>query len=260
MKIPFNVPPLVGNELVYIQEAVANHHICGDSEFTKRCSRWLEADTGAPRVLLTTSCTHALEMAAQLCNLTPGDEVILPSYTFSSTANAFVLQGARLVFADIQPDTMNIDPDAIERAITPRTKVVCVMHYAGVACDMDRICAITERHHLILVEDAAQAVMASYKGKRLGTFGRFGCYSFHETKNYSMGEGGAILLNDPADVERAEIIREKGTDRSRFLLGLVDKYTWRDAGSSYLPSDMNAAYLWAQLEKAEEINDNRLAS
>ncbi len=259
-KIPFNVPPFVGTETDYIKEAIASHHICGDNTFTKKCSKWLEDDTGASKVLLTTSGTHALEMAAQLCDLEPGDEVILPSFTFSSTANAFALQGAQLVFVDIDPATMNISPDAIERAITDKTKVICVVHYAGVACDMDRICAIAKEHGLDIVEDAAQAVKADYKGKRLGTIGRFGCYSFHETKNYSMGEGGALLINDPADVEKAEIIREKGTDRSRFFLGLVDKYTWRDKGSSYLPSDLNAAYLWAQLEAADRINDSRLAA
>ncbi len=258
--IYFNVPPFTGNELKYVEEAINSHHICGDNQFCKKCSEWLEKDTGAARVLLTTSGSHALDMAAQLCDLKPGDEVILPSYTFSSTANAFALQGATLVFVDILPNTMNIDPDAIERAITDKTKVICAVHYAGVGCDMERICKIAEDHNLILVEDAAHAVLADYNGKRLGTFGRFGCYSFHETKNYSMGEGGAILLNNPADIEKAEILREKGTDRSRFLLGLVDKYTWRDKGSSYVPSDMNAAYLWAQLQMAHEINNDRLRS
>ena len=257
-KIPFNVPPCTGSELKYITEAIESHHICGDNNFTKRCRQWFEADTGCPCVLLTTSGTHALEMAAHLCDLKADDEVILPSFTFSSTANAFALQGAKLVFVDIEPRTMNIDPDAVERAITDKTKVICLVHYAGVACDMDRFCHIADKYNLILVEDAAQAVVADYKGKRLGTFGRFGCYSFHETKNFSMGEGGAILLNDPADIERAEILREKGTDRSRFFLGLVDKYTWRDKGSSYLPSDINAAYLWAQLEQANAITSSRL--
>ena len=258
--IYFNVPPFTGNELKYVEEAINSHHICGDNQFCKKCSEWLEKDTGAARVLLTTSGSHALDMAAQLCDLKPGDEVILPSYTFSSTANAFALEGATLVFVDILPNTMNIDPVAIERAITDKTKVICAVHYAGVGCDMERICKIAEDHNLILVEDAAHAVLADYNGKRLGTFGRFGCYSFHETKNYSMGEGGAILLNNPADIEKAEILREKGTDRSRFLLGLVDKYTWRDKGSSYVPSDMNAAYLWAQLQMAHEINNDRLRS
>jgi dTDP-4-amino-4,6-dideoxygalactose transaminase len=258
--IYFNVPPFTGNELKYVEEAINSHHICGDNQFCKKCSEWLEKDTGAARVLLTTSGSHALDMAAQLCDLKPGDEVILPSYTFSSTANAFALVGATLVFVDILPNTMNIDPDAIERAITDKTKVICAVHYAGVGCDMERICKIANDHNLILVEDAAHAVLADYNDKRLGTYGRFGCYSFHETKNYSMGEGGAILLNNPADIEKAEILREKGTDRSRFLLGLVDKYTWRDKGSSYVPSDMNAAYLWAQLQMAHEINNDRLRS
>ena len=258
--IYFNVPPFTGNELKYVEEAINSHHICGDNQFCKKCSEWLENDTGAARVLLTTSGSHALDMAAQLCDLKPGDEVILPSYTFSSTANAFALVGATLVFVDILPNTMNIDPDAIERAITDKTKVICAVHYAGVGCDMERICKIANDHNLILVEDAAHAVLADYNDKRLGTYCRFGCYSFHETKNYSMGEGGAILLNNPADIEKAEILREKGTDRSRFLLGLVDKYTWRDKGSSYVPSDMNAAYLWAQLQMAHEINNDRLRS
>ena len=258
--IYFNVPPFTGNELKYVEEAINSHHICGDNQFCKKCSEWLEKDTGAARVLLTTSGSHALDMAAQLCDLKPGDEVILPSYTFSSTANAFALVGATLVFVDILPNTMNIDPDAIERAITDKTKVICAVHYAGVGCDMERICKIANDHNLILVEDAAHAVLADYNDKRLGTYGRFGCYSFHETKNYSMGEGGAILLNNPDDIEKAEILREKGTDRSRFLLGLVDKYTWRDKGSSYVPSDMNAAYLWAQLQMAHEINNDRLRS
>ena len=259
-KIPFNIPPYTGSELSYIKEAIDSHHICGDNTFTKRCREWFEKDTGCPCVLLTTSGTHALEMAAQLCDLKPGDEVILPSFTFSSTANAFALQGAKLVFVDIDPRTMNIDPNAAELAISEKTKVICLVHYAGVACDMDRFCNMADKYNLILVEDAAQAVVADYKGKRLGTFGRFGCYSFHETKNFSMGEGGAILLNNPDDIEHAEILREKGTDRSRFFLGLVDKYTWRDKGSSYLPSDINAAYLWAQLEKADLITNARLNS
>ncbi|MBO4926900.1 MAG: dTDP-4-amino-4,6-dideoxygalactose transaminase [Clostridiales bacterium] len=258
--ILFNIPPYVGTELDYVKQAIDSHHICGDGQFCKKCSEWLENDTKAARVLLTTSGSHALDMAAQLCDLTSDDEVILPSYTFSSTANAFALTGAKLVFVDILPDTMNIDPDAIEHAITDKTKVICAVHYAGVGCDMERICKIADDHGLILVEDAAHAVLADYNGKRLGTYGRFGCYSFHETKNYSMGEGGAIILNNPDDIEKAEILREKGTDRSRFLLGLVDKYTWRDIGSSYVPSDMNAAYLWAQLQVAEQINNDRLNS
>ena len=258
--ISFNVPPKTGKEEECIRKAIESRHICGDGEFTKLCSSFLEKDTGAKRVLLTTSGTHTLELAAHLCDLQSGDEVILPSYTFSSTANAFALEGATLVFVDVDPKTMNISPEAIEQAITDKTKVICAVHYAGVGCDMDRICDIASRYGLMLVEDAAQAVCADYKGKRLGTFGTFGCYSFHETKNYSMGEGGALLINDASYIERAEIMREKGTDRSLFLRGQVDKYTWRDIGSSYLPSELNAAYLWPQLEMFREINENRLAS
>lgn len=259
--IPFNIPPYVGTELKYVQEAVEkNHKICGDGPFSKRCHSWLENKFGAQKALLTTSGTTALEMAALLCNLGPGDEVILPSFTFSTTATAFVLAGAKLVFVDIRPDTMNIDENKIEEAITDRTRVIVPVHYAGVACEMDTIMDIARRHNLLVVEDAAQGVMASYKGCALGTIGDFGCFSFHETKNYSMGEGGAILINDPKYNDRAEIIREKGTNRQRFLRGQVDKYTWEEYGSSYLPSDMNAAYLYAQLEQAEAINNNRLAS
>ena len=258
--IDFNIAPFTGNELIYIKKAVDNHKICGDGEFTKRCSRWLEERTGIPKVLLTTSCTHATEMAALLCDIKPGDEVILPSFTFSSTANSFVLAGAKLVFVDIRPDTMNIDERKIEDAITDKTKVIIPVHYAGVACEMDKIMEIARKYNLKVVEDAAQCVLASYKGQALGTIGDYGCFSFHETKNYSMGEGGALLIRDPENTERAEIIREKGTDRSKFLRGQVDKYTWVAAGSSYLPSDMNAAYLYAQLEMAEEINEDRLAS
>ena len=257
--INFNIPPYVGCEMDYVREACAvNHKICGDGPFTKRCSAWLEDRFNSNKILLTTSGTSALEMAAILCDLKPGDEVILPSFTFSSTATAFQMVGASLVFVDITPDTMNIDPEAIERAITDKTRVVVPVHYAGVACDMDRIMAIAERHNLIVVEDAAQGVMSTYKGRALGTIGHFGCYSFHETKNYSMGEGGAISINDDRYCDRAEIIREKGTNRQRFFRGQVDKYTWVDRGSSYLPSDMNAAYLWGQLEHANEINDDRL--
>lgn len=246
--IDFNVPPYIGTEMEYVrQSAEDNHKICGDGPFTKRCQSWLEERFRADKVLLTTSGTTALEMAAMLCDLEPGDEVILPSFTFSSTATAFVLMGAKLVFVDILPDTKNIDPAAIEAAITERTRVIVPVHYAGVACDMDEIMAIAKAHDLLVVEDAAQGVMSAYKGKALGTIGDFGCYSFHETKNYSMGEGGAVLINNPAYCERAEIIREKGTNRSNFLRGQVDKYTWVDKGSSYLPSDMNAAYLWGQL-------------
>lgn len=258
--INFNVPPFVGNEIEYIKEAIASHKICGDGAFTKKCNKWLENKFNAQKVLLTTSGTTALDMALLLCDLQPGDEVILPSYTFSSTATAAVLVGAKLVFVDIRPDTMNIDETKIEAAITDKTKVIIAMHYAGVACEMDTIMDIAKRHNLMVVEDAAQAVMSTYKGRALGTIGDFGCYSFHETKNYSMGEGGAIVINNPEYNERAEILREKGTNRAKFFRGQVDKYTWVDFGDSYLPSELNAAYLWAQLEKANEINDDRLAS
>lgn len=258
--IPFNVPPCTGHEMKYIGEAVASHKICGDGQFTKRCSAWMEERFHAHRVLLTTSGTTALDMASLLCALQPGDEVILPSFTFSSTANAFVNYGAKLVFVDVRPDTMNIDETKIEAAVTSRTKAVVVMHYAGVACEMDTIMAIARKHKLLVIEDAAQAVMSTYKGRALGTIGDFGCFSFHETKNYSMGEGGAILINAPEYVERAEILREKGTDRARFFRGQVDKYTWVDIGDSFLPSELNAAYLWAQLEMADEINADRLKS
>ncbi len=255
--IPFNVPPCVGTELEYLAEAIRARKISGDGEFTKRCSRWMEEKFGAKRVLLTTSGTSALDMALLLSGLQPGDEVILPSYTFSSTANSAVLAGAKLVFTDIRPDTMNIDEKKIEAAITERTRAIVVVHYAGVACEMDAIMAIARKHGLKVIEDAAQGVMAKYKGRYLGTIGDFGCYSFHETKNYSMGEGGALVLNDPACIERAEILREKGTNRSKFFRGEIDKYTWVDFGDSFLPSELNAAYLWAQLEKAEEINADR---
>lgn len=259
--ISFNIPPYVGTEMEYVREAAeTNRKICGDGPFTKKCSQWLEERFGAEKALLTTSGTTALEMAAILCDLKPGDEVILPSFTFSTTATAFVLVGAKLVFVDIRPDTMNIDETKIEDAITDRTRVIVPVHYAGVACEMDAIMDIARRHNLKVVEDAAQGVMSTYKGRPLGTIGDFGCYSFHETKNYSMGEGGAILVNDPAYVERAEIIREKGTNRARFFRGQVDKYTWVDYGSSYLPSDMNAAYLWGQLQSADAINEDRLAT
>lgn len=256
--IPFNIPPHCGTEDAYVLEAIASHKICGDGAFTKKCHAWLEKKTGSSKALLATSGTHALEMAAILCDLEPGDEVILPSYTFSSTANAFVLAGAKLVFVDIRPDTMNIDEKLIEAAITPRTKAICVVHYAGVSCEMDEILAIAERHGLKVVEDAAQAVMSTYKDRACGAIADFGCYSFHETKNYSMGEGGALLIRE--DDGRAEILREKGTNRSQFLLGMVDKYTWVNYGSSYLPSELNAAYLLAQLEAADEINNARLHS
>ena len=258
--IPFNVPPYVGREIDYIKQAIENKKICGDGVFTKKCQEMLEQQTGCTKVLLTNSGTDALEMAALLCDLKPGDEVILPSYTFSSTANAFALFGAKLVFVDIRPDTMNIDEAIIEDAITEKTRVIVPVHYAGVSCEMDQIMAIARRNNLLVVEDAAQGVMSTYKGKALGAIGHIGCYSFHETKNYSMGEGGAILINDPNMIERAEIIREKGTNRSNFLRGQVDKYTWVDIGSSYLPSELNAAYLYAQLQNADKINDNRIAS
>lgn len=258
--ISFNIPPYVGTELDYVKQAVENHKICGDGAFTKQCNQWLSERFGSQKVLLTTSGTTALEMAALLCDLQPGDEVILPSFTFSSTATAFVLAGAKLVFVDVRPDTMNIDETKIEAAITDKTKVICAMHYAGVACEMDSIMEIAARHGLKVVEDAAQGVMSTYKGKALGTIGDFGCFSFHETKNYSMGEGGALLIRDPEYNERAEILREKGTNRAKFFRGQVDKYTWVDYGSSYLPSEMNAAYLWGQLQAADQINNDRLAS
>lgn len=256
--INFNVPPCVENEIDYIKETISNRKICGDGPFTKQCNRWLEERFHAQKALLTTSGTSALDMAALLCGIQPGDEVILPSYTFSSTATSAVLAGAKLVFVDIRPDTMNIDETKIEAAITDKTKAIIVVHYAGVACEMDTIMEIARKHDLKVIEDAAQAVMSSYKGKALGTIGDFGCYSFHETKNYSMGEGGAILINHPEDNEKAEILREKGTNRSKFFRGQVDKYTWVDFGDSYLPSELNAAYLWAQLEQADNINENRL--
>ena len=256
--IRFNVPPYTGREVEYMQKAIENQHICGDGEFTKKCSAYLEKLTGTRKCLLTTSCTHALEMAALLCDIKEGDEVILPSYTFVSTADAFVLRGATPVFVDIRPDTMNIDETLIEAAITERTKVIAVVHYAGVACEMDTIMDIARRHHLLVVEDAAQAIMCSYKGKPLGTIGNFGCFSFHETKNFSMGEGGALLIRDDKYIEAAEILREKGTDRSKYFRGQVDKYRWMNYGSSYLPSEMNAAYLYAQLEVADKINQTRL--
>ena len=258
--IPFNKPPFLGTEFDYIKKAVNNQKICGDGEFTKDCNAWLENKTGASKALLTTSCTHSLEMAALLLGIKPGDEVIMPSYTFVSTADAFVLRGAKIKFVDIRPDTMNIDEKLIEDAITDKTKAIVPVHYAGVGCEMDTIMDIAKRHDLKVVEDAAQGVMSEYKGKALGAIADYGCYSFHETKNYSMGEGGALLIKNEDDIELAEIIREKGTNRSRFLRGQIDKYTWVEAGSSYLPSDMNAAYLWAQLQEADKINDDRLAA
>ena len=258
--IKFNVPPYTGKEIDYITQAIKAQKICGDGTFTKKCNEWIEAQTGTAKALLTTSCTHATELAALLARIKPGDEVIMPSFTFVSTADAFILRGATAVFVDIRPDTMNIDEQLIEDAITPKTRAIAPVHYAGVSCEMDTIMDIARRHHLTVVEDAAQGVMSSYKGKALGTIGDFGCFSFHETKNYSMGEGGCLLINDQDQIERAEIIREKGTNRSKFFRGQIDKYTWVDLGSSYLPSDMNAAYLWAQLEKAQEIYDDRMAS
>ena len=258
--INFNMPPFVGTELDYVKQAIDAHKICGDGQFTKKCNAWLEERFKAQKVLLTTSGTTALDMAALMCDLKPGDEVILPSFTFSSTATAFVLAGATLVFVDVRPDTMNIDETKIEAAITDKTRVIVPVHYAGVACEMDTIMDIAKRHNLMVVEDAAQGVMSTYKGKALGTIGDFGCYSFHETKNYSMGEGGALVINNSAYNERAEILREKGTNRSKFFRGQVDKYTWVDFGDSYLPSDMNAAYLWGQLEVADDINNDRLAT
>ena len=257
--IPFNIPPYTGKEEQYIEEAICQKKICGDGKFTLKCNEWIESLGGISKALLTTSCTHALDLAAILCEVKPGDEVIMPSYTFVSTANAFVLRGAVPVFVDIRPDTMNIDEKLIEGAITERTKVIAPVHYAGVACEMDTIMNIAKQHGLKVVEDAAQGVMAEYKGRALGTIGSFGCYSFHETKNYSMGEGGALLIKHADDVPRAEIVREKGTNRSAFFRGMVDKYTWVDQGSSYLPSELNAAYLYAQLEMAEVINQKRLS-
>ncbi|MCF0142407.1 MAG: dTDP-4-amino-4,6-dideoxygalactose transaminase [Parasporobacterium sp.] len=255
----FNVPPFTGKEMEYVKDAIDKQHICGDGEYTRKCNEWLEKKTGCAKALLTTSCTHALEMAALLCEVKEGDEVIMPSYTFVSTADAFVLRGAKIVFVDVNPKTMNIDETKIEAAITDRTKVIAVVHYAGVACEMDTIMDIARRHNLKVVEDAAQGIMSTYKGRALGTIGDFGCLSFHETKNYSMGEGGALLIRDPEYIVQAEILREKGTNRSQFFRGQVDKYRWMDYGSSYLPSELNAAYLWAQLEIADQINDTRLS-
>ena len=256
--IPFNKPPYVGNEMNYIQDAISKRKICGDGEYTKKCNAWLEENTKTAKALLTTSCTHATEMAALLADIKPGDEVIMPSYTFVSTADAFVLRGAKAVFVDIRPDTMNIDETLIEDAITSKTKAIVPVHYAGVACEMDTIMDIAKRHNLCVIEDAAQGVCSKYKGKPLGAIGDYGCYSFHETKNYSMGEGGALLISDADNIERAEIIREKGTNRSKFFRGQIDKYTWVDAGSSYLSSELNAAYLWAQLEKSDVIFEDRM--
>ena len=255
--INFNLPPIVGTEIDYIRQAIENHKICGDGAFTKQCSKWIEENTGTAKTLLTTSCTHATEMAAILLDIKPGDEVIMPSYTFVSTADAFVLRGAKAVFVDIHPETMNIDERLIENAITEKTKAIVPVHYAGVGCEMNKIMEIARRHNLKVVEDAAQGVDAYYHGKALGTIGDFGCYSFHETKNFTMGEGGALVFQKNEYQEKAEILREKGTDRSKFFRGQIDKYRWIDYGSSYLPSEMNAAYLYAQLEECDKINRKR---
>jgi dTDP-4-amino-4,6-dideoxygalactose transaminase len=258
--IPFNWPHMTGKELYYIAESHFNGRLAGDGPFTKRCHRWLENRTGCSKALLTHSCTGALEMAALLLDIQPGDEIIMPSYTFVSTANAFVLRGGIPVFVDIREDTLNLDEKLIESAITSRTRAIAPVHYAGVACEMDTIMSIAQRHELKVVEDAAQGVMASYKGKALGSIGDLAAYSFHETKNVISGEGGALLVNDPALSLRAEIIREKGTDRSRFFRGEVDKYTWQEVGSSFLPGELIAAFLWAQLEEADRITQERLAT
>lgn len=258
--IRFNVPPYTGKELDYIKLAVENQKICGDGEFTAKCNKWIEDKTGTKKALLTTSCTHATELAAILADIKPGDEVIMPAYTFVSTADAFVLRGATAVFVDIRPDTMNMDENLIEAAITDKTKAIVPVHYAGVSCNMDKIMELAQKYNLAVIEDAAQGIMSTYKGKALGTIGDFGCFSFHETKNFSMGEGGALLIRDEKDIENAEIIREKGTNRAKFFRGQIDKYTWVEKGSSYLPSEMNAAYLYAQLELAEEITADRMAT
>ena len=257
MKIPFNIPAVVGTEQKYIGDAISRRKLCGDNYYTKLCNELIENKYKAQKSLLTTSCTHALELAAILCDIKPDDEVIMPSYTFVSTANAFVLRGAKSVFVDIRPDTQNIDENLIEKAITDKTKAIVPVHYAGVSCEMDKILEIAKQYNLYVVEDAAQGVNAYYKGQALGTMGDFGCYSFHETKNYTMGEGGALLIRSPKNNIRSEIIREKGTNRAEFLLGMVDKYTWVSEGSSYLPSDLNAAYLYAQLQNADAINEKR---
>jgi len=259
--IPFNQPPLTGSEQRYVLESINSRHISGDGKFTKKCHQWFEEKLNCPKAFLTTSCTHALEMSAILLDIQAGDEVIMPSYTFVSTANAFVLRGAKIVFVDIRLDTMNIDETKIEQAITDRTKVIVPVHYAGVGCEMDVIMATANKYNLFVVEDAAQAMMGNYKGKALGTIGHLGAFSFHETKNYtSAGEGGILIINDEEFIDRAEIIREKGTNRSQFFKGMVDKYSWVDVGSSYLMNDMSAAYLWGQLEKADEILNDRLNS
>ena len=258
--ISFNVPACMPEAFDYMKQAVAFQKISGDGGFTRLCNEWLKENTGSAAALLTTSCTHATEMAALLCDIKPGDEVIMPSYTFVSTADAFTLRGATCVFVDVRPDTMNIDEKKIAAAVTDKTRAICPVHYAGVGCEMDTILEIAEHYGLRVIEDAAQGICAFYKGKALGTFGEYGCLSFHETKNFSMGEGGALLIRDAGMAERAEIVREKGTNRAKFFRGQVDKYTWVAAGSSYLPSDLNAAFLWPQLERAKEIQDDRMAS
>ncbi len=258
--IRFNVPPVTGRELAYIKQAIENEKICGDGDFTRKCNEWIEKKSGCEKALLTTSCTHATELAAILAGILPDDEIIMPSYTFVSTANAFVLRGAKPVFVDIRPDTMNMDENLIEAAITEKTRAIVPVHYAGVGCEMDKIMELAKKYHLIVIEDAAQGIMSTYKGKALGTFGEYGCFSFHETKNFSMGEGGALLIRDRENIEPAEIIREKGTNRAKFFRGQIDKYTWVDKGSSYLPSELNAAYLYAQLELADEITADRMRS
>ncbi|WP_169704104.1 dTDP-4-amino-4,6-dideoxygalactose transaminase [Candidatus Kuenenia stuttgartiensis] len=256
--ILFNIPLVTGKEIGYIQQAIVNKKFCGDGSFTKKCNEWLEDHIKTKKALLTTSCTHALEMAAILADVQEGDEVIMPSFTFVTTANAFVLKGAKVVFVDIRPETMNVDETKIEEAITDKTKAIIPVHYAGICCDMDVIIELAKKYNFLVIEDAAQGIMANYKGKALGSIGHIGCYSFHETKNYTCGEGGAILINDERFLERAEIIREKGTNRLRFLKGQVDKYTWVDIGSSYLPSELNAAFLYANLQMAEEVKKKRL--
>lgn len=256
--IPFNIPSITGKETDYLLKVLQNGKFCGDGNFSKKCDEWLKTNARTKKALLTTSCTHALEISAFLCDINKGDEVIMPSFTFVSTANAFLLRGAKVIFVDIRPDTMNIDENRIESAITDRTKAIVPVHYAGVGCEMDAIMELADKYNLFVVEDAAQGLIADYKGKALGSIGHAGCYSFHETKNYQCGEGGAILVNDERFIERAEIIREKGTDRNKFLRGEVDKYTWVDVGSSYLPSELNAAFLYAQLEKANEVTLRRL--
>jgi dTDP-4-amino-4,6-dideoxygalactose transaminase len=258
--IPFNVPPVVGGEIVCIKKAIAERKLCGDGAFTKKCHEWFETKLPARKVLLTTSCTHALEMTAMLLGVGPGDEIVMPSFTFVSTASAFAIRGAKIVFVDIEPSTMNIDADAVRRAITDRTKAIVVVHYAGVACDMDAIAELAKGRGIAIVEDAAQGFCSTYEGKALGTIGDLGCFSFHETKNVSCGEGGLLVINDPKYIERAEIIREKGTNRAKYFRGMVDKYTWVDIGSSYLPSELNAAYLYAQLQKVEKLQKSRMAA